>query len=106
MHCVSISRARARRLCVMGALGLTALTGKLFEYQQESEEDAYASRAHYGAPDWQVEAWVSTYLAIAEGELDLWTESTKNLTGREPQSFERFIAEHPESWAHIERAAP
>lgn len=85
---------------------LTALTGKLFEYQQESEEDAYASRAHYGAPEWQVAAWVSTYLAIAEGELDIVTESTKNLTGHDPESFEHFVVEHPESWSHVERAAP
>lgn len=85
---------------------LTALTGKLFEYQQESEEDAYKSREHFGAPHWQVEAWVSTYLAIAEGELDIVTESTKNLTGHEPQTFEKFVVEHPESWAHVERPAP
>jgi uncharacterized protein YbjT (DUF2867 family) len=85
---------------------LTALTGKFFEYQQESEADAYASRAHYGAPDWQVEAWVSTYLAIADGELDIQTESVKNLTGHEPESFETFVARHPESWAHVTRPAP
>jgi uncharacterized protein YbjT (DUF2867 family) len=84
---------------------LTALTGKLFEYQQESLEDAYKSRSHYGAPDWLVEAWVSTYIAIADGELDIVTESTKNLTGHEPTSFETFVVEHPESWAHVERSA-
>jgi hypothetical protein len=27
-----------------------------------------ASRARYGAPRWQVDAWVSTYVAIANGE--------------------------------------
>jgi NAD(P)H dehydrogenase (quinone) len=84
---------------------LTALTGKLFEYQQESEADAYASRSHFGASDWQVEAWVSTYLAIAEGELDIVTESNKLLSGHEPTSFERFVTEHPETWAHVERSA-
>ncbi len=85
---------------------LTALTGKLFEYQQESEEDAYASRAHFGAPDWQVAAWVSTYLAVAEGELDVLTDSVEQLTGHAPQSFEQFVTEHPETWAHVTRAAP
>ena len=85
---------------------LTALTGKFFEYQQQSLEDAYSSRAHYGAPAWQVEAWVSTYVAIADGELDLVTESVKNLTGHDPESFETFVSQHPESWAHVTRAAP
>lgn len=84
---------------------MTALTGKMVEYVQESEEEAYASRSHFGAPDWEVEGWVTSYLAIAEGELDLVTESVKNLTGHEPQSFERFVTDHPETWAHIERAA-
>ncbi|MFT4049112.1 MAG: SDR family oxidoreductase [Solirubrobacterales bacterium] len=85
---------------------LTALTGKFFEYQQESEEDAYRSREPFGAPDWQVEAWVSTYLAISEGELDLVTDSTELLTGHPPQSFEQYVTEHPESWAHVTRVAP
>jgi len=32
-------------------------------------EEALASRAFYGAPDWQVEAWVSIHTAIAAGEM-------------------------------------
>jgi uncharacterized protein YbjT (DUF2867 family) len=85
---------------------MTAITGKLFEYQQETLEDAYASRAQFDAPDWQVEAWVSTYTSIAEGEMDIVTESTKLLTGHDPIAFEKFVTEHPETWAHVERAAP
>lgn len=85
---------------------MAALTGKAVEYVQESEEDAYASRAHFGAPDWEVEGWVTSYLAIAEGELDLATESVKNLTDHEPMSFETFLIENPESWAHIKPSAP
>jgi uncharacterized protein YbjT (DUF2867 family) len=84
---------------------LTALTGKLFEYQQESVEAAYESRSHYGAPDWQVEAWVSTYLAIADEEFDVVTESTELLSGHPPMSFERWVTDHPESWSHVERSA-
>jgi hypothetical protein len=44
--------------------------------------EAYASRAGYGAPDWQVEAWVSTYTAIANGELSGVTDAIPRLTGR------------------------
>jgi uncharacterized protein YbjT (DUF2867 family) len=84
---------------------LTALTGKIFEYQQESVEDAYESRSHYGAPEWLVEAWVSTYIAIADEEFDLMTESVEVLTGHPPMSFERWATDHPESWLHVERSA-
>jgi NAD(P)H dehydrogenase (quinone) len=47
----------------------TQVTGRTVTYHPETLEEAYASRASYGAPDWQVDAWVSTYTAIAAGEL-------------------------------------
>ncbi|MGH3151777.1 MAG: SDR family oxidoreductase [Streptosporangiaceae bacterium] len=50
-------------------------------YVEESVEEAYASRAGLGAPDWQVQAWVSTYTAIANGELSAVTDDVRQLTG-------------------------
>ena len=47
---------------------LAESTGRPVTYHPESLEEAYASRSRYGAPDWQVDAWVSTYTAIAKGE--------------------------------------
>ena len=47
---------------------ITAVSGRTVSYHEESLPEAYESRASYGAPDWQVEAWVSTYTAIAAGE--------------------------------------
>jgi hypothetical protein len=44
-------------------------------------DEAYASRAKYGAPDWQLDAWVSTYTAIASGELAVVTGDVPALTG-------------------------
>ena len=35
----------------------------------------------HGAPDWQVEAWVSTYLPIGAGELDVVSDTVPGLTG-------------------------
>jgi uncharacterized protein YbjT (DUF2867 family) len=49
-------------------------------YVEESTEQAYASRAGL-APDWQIEAWVSTYTAIANGELSAVTDDVRLLTG-------------------------
>ena len=39
-------------------------------FVNETLDQAYASRAGYQAPDWQVDAWVSTYTAIASGALE------------------------------------
>lgn len=61
---------------------LTAVTGRPASYVPETVQEAYASRAHWGAPDWQVAAWVSTYTAIAAGEFDGVTDDVPLLTGR------------------------
>jgi uncharacterized protein YbjT (DUF2867 family) len=53
-------------------------------YKDETLEEARASRSAYGAPDWQVDAWISTYTAIAAGELDTISDTVRRLTGREP----------------------
>ena len=65
--------------------------GKPVTYQDESLEEAYASRAHYGAPGWEVDAWVSTYTAIASGELDVISDSVQSLTGRPPLSLAELL---------------
>jgi NAD(P)H dehydrogenase (quinone) len=70
---------------------LTAETGRTVTYHPETIEEAYASRASYGAPSWQVDAWVSTYTAIAAGELAGLSPDVRTLTGREPLSLEAFL---------------
>jgi NAD(P)H dehydrogenase (quinone) len=60
-------------------------------YRDETLEEAWASRASYGAPDWQVEAWITTYRAIAVGELAAVSDDVKRLTGREPITLAEFL---------------
>lgn len=81
-----LSLARAAEL-------LTAGTGRTITFHNETVEEAYASRASYGAPPWQVDAWVSTYTAIAAGELAGPTSAVHELTGREPLGLAQFLAE-------------
>lgn len=57
------------------------VTGRPTSYLEETVPEAYASRAHYGAPDWQLDAWVSTYTAIAAGELAAVNDTVERLTG-------------------------
>ncbi|XAS67256.1 SDR family oxidoreductase [Micrococcaceae bacterium Sec5.7] len=79
-----ISLARAAEL-------LTASTGRTISYLPETVEEAYASRASYGAPGWQVDAWVSTYTAMAAGEMAGLSADVHGLTGREPLGLAEFV---------------
>jgi uncharacterized protein YbjT (DUF2867 family) len=72
--------------------------GREIRYHPETVDEAYASRAVYEAPDWEVEGWVTSYLAIANGEMDLVSDSVEILTGHPPQSLEDFLTAHPESY--------
>lgn len=72
---------------------LTAGTGRTITFRNETVEEAYASRASYGAPPWQVDAWVSTYTAIAAGNLAGPTSAVHELTGREPLDLAEFLAQ-------------
>jgi len=63
---------------------ITEITGRATTYQVETIEEAYASREPYGVPDWQLDAWVSTYTTIADGGLALVTDAVEHLTGTPP----------------------
>ncbi|MEV6867398.1 SDR family oxidoreductase [Streptosporangium subroseum] len=60
---------------------LSRATGRAITYHPETVEEAYRSRAFDGIPGWQVDAWVSTYAAIAAGELDGISDAVPRLTG-------------------------
>ena len=83
------------------AATLAATTGKRIEYVDESFEEARASRASYGAPDWQIDAWISTYTAIAAGELAAVSDTVEQVTGTPAQTLAEFLAGHPDALAHV-----
>ncbi|WP_407071586.1 hypothetical protein [Streptomyces sp. BK239] len=64
------------------AVILSERLGRPVAYRQETVEEAYASRSSCGVPQWQLDAWVSTYTAIASGELDGVSDAVPRLTGR------------------------
>ena len=70
---------------------LTEGLGTPITYHDETLAEAYASRASYGAPDWQVDAWVSTYTAIAAGELAGVTHDVERLGGHPATSVRDFL---------------
>lgn len=73
------------------AATISAVRGTTVTYHDETVEEAYASRASYGAPDWQVEAWVSTYTAIADGSMATVSTAVRDLTGSQPLGLEEFL---------------
>lgn len=70
---------------------ISAVRGNPVRFHDETVDEAYASRAGYGAPRWQVDAWVSTYTAIASGDLAAVSSDVETVTGRPAQSFDEFL---------------
>ncbi|MEJ2864848.1 SDR family oxidoreductase [Actinomycetospora flava] len=66
-------------------------TGRPVTFRNQTVDEAYASRAGQ-APDWQLDAWVSTYTAIAAGELDGVTDAVPTLTGHRALSLDDLLA--------------
>ncbi|SOD71446.1 uncharacterized protein YbjT [Jatrophihabitans sp. GAS493] len=73
------------------AATLSAELGQPFRYQPETVAEAYESRAGYGAPGWQVDAWVSTYTAIATGEVCDISDDIQQITGRPATSLAELL---------------
>jgi NAD(P)H dehydrogenase (quinone) len=66
--------------------------GREVRFENETIEEAKASRAVYGAPDWEVEAWISSYLAIANGELSDVSDDVERLAGHPPTSLNDWLS--------------
>ncbi|GIG34849.1 SDR family oxidoreductase [Cellulomonas pakistanensis] len=80
---------------------LSSATGRTITYHPESLEEAYASRESYGAAPWEVDGWVSSYTAIARGELATPSPVVRRLSGRPAQSLQEWLTLNPQEWAHL-----
>jgi uncharacterized protein YbjT (DUF2867 family) len=76
------------------------LTGTAVSFHDESDEEAFASRAGQ-APDWEVEGWVSSYWAIRDGLLEAVSPHVSRLTGREPVSLADYLEAEPGVLDHV-----
>jgi uncharacterized protein YbjT (DUF2867 family) len=74
---------------------ISEATGQPVTFQNETLDEARASRAHYGAPAFEVEGWVTSYAAIAAGEMDVVTDTVRELTGHEPIGVRKFLRSGP-----------
>jgi len=71
-----------------------AVLGRSMSYVEETVEEAYASRraSYPDAPDWQLDAWVSTYTAIRDGELEAISPDVERVSGHPPRRLEDVLS--------------
>jgi NAD(P)H dehydrogenase (quinone) len=81
---------------------LTEVTGIPTEYRQQTVEEAWATRRPSGHPDWEIEGWVTSYLAIAAGELATVTDVVPTVAGHPARTVAAHLRAHPEDWAHLQ----
>lgn len=70
---------------------ITEVTGRPTTFHDETLAEARQSRASYDPADWELDAWISTYTAIAAGEMATVSQDVKKLTGREPVSLVELL---------------
>ena len=72
---------------------LTAIASGDDRHHNQTLAEAYASRErdYPDTPAWQIEAWVSTYTAIAGGELATVSDDLPQLLGRAPRRFAEVV---------------
>ncbi len=85
---------------------LSRVTGRTIAYERETLEEAYASRTSYGAPDWEVAGWVTTYVAIANGDLERVSDDVATLSGHPPTRLAEFLRDNPDSYQRLAAAGP
>jgi NAD(P)H dehydrogenase (quinone) len=83
------------------AEALAEVTGRPAEYRRQTVEEAWATRRPSGHPDWEIEGWVTSYLAIAAGEVATVTDVVPTLTGHPARTLAEQLRAHPEDWAHL-----
>ncbi len=74
------------------AATVAAARQRTVTYRDETLEEARASRAVWQAPEWQLDAWISTYTAMAAGEMAHVSGDVERVLGRRPVSLAEFLA--------------
>jgi NAD(P)H dehydrogenase (quinone) len=74
------------------AATIREVTGRAVTFHDETVEEAYESRRKWDAPQWQYDAWVSTYTAIAAGEVEAVTDDVRRVTGQAPMGLRDLLS--------------
>ena len=80
---------------------LAEVSGRPVSYRDQTVEEAWATRRPSGHPDWEIEGWVTSYLAIADGELAAVSDAVERLAGHPARTLRDHLRAHPEDWAPL-----
>jgi NAD(P)H dehydrogenase (quinone) len=80
---------------------LSAVCGREIRFRNEGVQAAYESRAHLDAPDYEVDGWVTSYVAVGTGEMDVVSDTVSRITGHPAVDLPGWLAANPEAWAHL-----
>jgi uncharacterized protein YbjT (DUF2867 family) len=69
---------------------ISRVLGEDVRYEPETLDEARASRAGLGEP-WEVEGWIGSYRAIADGLVAEVTDGVERLTGHPPIALEEVL---------------
>lgn len=71
---------------------LSAAWERPVRYEAETLDEAYRSRERFGAPSWEVAGWVTSYAAIASGELSGVSSAVEDITGHPPIGLAEYLS--------------
>lgn len=81
---------------------LSSLVENDLEYVDESVQEGRAWRAEFDVPEWEVETWLGSYLAIAAGEFEETSDTVRRFTGRSPYELTSYFSQRPELLAPLQ----
>lgn len=70
---------------------LGAAAGSPVAFVDETLDEAYESRAGFDVPAYEIEGWVTSYSAIAAGELAVASDAVERITGHPPVSLRAYL---------------
>jgi NAD(P)H dehydrogenase (quinone) len=80
---------------------LSRASGRLITFEDETLEEARESRRPSGAADYEIEGWVTSYAAIAAGEVEAVSDCVQRFLDRPPWRLGDWLRENPESYRHL-----
>lgn len=73
------------------AVLLREVTSEKITYENQTLEEAYASRAGLGVSKFEIDGWVTSYSAIAAGEFEVVSDTVERFTGHPPMTLKAFL---------------
>lgn len=86
------------------AATMAEFSGRPIRFHDEELQEAFESRMDPEVPDFMIDAWVTTYLAIKAGEFDVVSPAVQELTGRPPAGLREVLEAHPGCLDHVTAA--